>query len=57
MRTPVSDNPTTTSLDQALDVLRRTQSDDGSWAGDYSGPLFLLPMYVRRRVRSRFATR
>ncbi|MCY1033349.1 2,3-oxidosqualene cyclase [Corallococcus sp. BB11-1] len=31
---------------RARDVLRRTQEVDGSWKGDYGGPLFLSPMYV-----------
>ncbi|NOK33273.1 2,3-oxidosqualene cyclase [Corallococcus exercitus] len=31
---------------QARDVLARTQEADGSWKGDYSGPLFLAPVYV-----------
>lgn len=33
-------------LGAAIDVLVRTQSETGSWKGDYGGPLFLLPMYV-----------
>ncbi|MCP3166290.1 2,3-oxidosqualene cyclase [Myxococcus qinghaiensis] len=31
---------------RARDVLARTQEADGSWKGDYSGPLFLSPVYV-----------
>lgn len=31
---------------RARDVLARTQAADGSWKGDYSGPLFLGPVYV-----------
>ena len=34
------------SLDEALEYLRGTQHADGSWHGDYGGPLFLLPLYV-----------
>ncbi|TNE44726.1 MAG: squalene--hopene cyclase [Deltaproteobacteria bacterium] len=34
------------SIQRALDVLAETQAEDGSWRGDYGGPLFLLPMYV-----------
>jgi len=30
----------------ALDYLASHQSDEGSWKGDYGGPLFLLPMFV-----------
>ncbi|RYZ43594.1 MAG: 2,3-oxidosqualene cyclase [Myxococcaceae bacterium] len=33
-------------LQRALEVLTRTQEADGSWKGDYSGPLFLGPVYV-----------
>jgi len=29
-----------------LDYLIRTQAQDGSWHGDYGGPMFLLPLYV-----------
>jgi squalene/oxidosqualene cyclase-like protein len=29
-----------------LDHLARTQHADGSWHGDYGGPMFLLPLYV-----------
>ncbi|WP_426747068.1 2,3-oxidosqualene cyclase [Myxococcus faecalis] len=31
---------------QAREVLMRTQEADGSWKGDYSGPLFLSPLYI-----------
>jgi squalene/oxidosqualene cyclase-like protein len=30
----------------AVDGLAALQEPDGAWAGDYSGPLFLLPMYL-----------
>ncbi|MEZ4270091.1 MAG: prenyltransferase/squalene oxidase repeat-containing protein [Myxococcota bacterium] len=30
----------------ALKVARYTQADSGAWPCDYSGPLFLLPMYI-----------
>lgn len=30
----------------AFDVLRRSQTEAGSWEGDYSGPHFLLPLFV-----------
>lgn len=33
-------------IQRARDVLARTQEADGSWKGDYSGPLFLSPVYV-----------
>ncbi|RKH20261.1 2,3-oxidosqualene cyclase [Corallococcus praedator] len=33
-------------MQRARDVLARTQEADGSWKGDYGGPLFLTPVYV-----------
>lgn len=33
-------------LSRGLEHLRRTQHTDGSWHGDYGGPLFLLPLYI-----------
>ena len=34
------------SLDSAVENLRKRQEEDGHWAGDYGGPLFLLPGLV-----------
>jgi squalene/oxidosqualene cyclase-like protein len=34
------------AIDRALDNLGRLQDTDGSWPGDYGGPMFLLPMYL-----------
>jgi squalene/oxidosqualene cyclase-like protein len=34
------------SIAKGLEHLRRTQHADGSWHGDYGGPLFLLPLYI-----------
>jgi len=34
------------AIDRGLGYLRRTQDPDGSWHGDYGGPLFLLPLYI-----------
>jgi lanosterol synthase len=34
------------ALERGLENLARLQGDDGSWPGDYGGPMFLLPMYV-----------
>lgn len=34
------------ALSRAVEGLASLQEADGSWKGDYSGPLFLLPMYV-----------
>ncbi|MEI9937195.1 MAG: terpene cyclase/mutase family protein [Pseudomonadota bacterium] len=33
-------------VDKGLEYLLHTQHPDGSWHGDYGGPLFLLPLYV-----------
>src|SRR5262249_32645198 len=33
-------------VERGLDVLAATQDADGSWKGDYGGPLFLVPVYV-----------
>jgi squalene/oxidosqualene cyclase-like protein len=38
--------PRAGALDRGLELLWRTQHADGSWHGDYGGPLFLLPLYV-----------
>ncbi len=34
------------SISQGIDWLSRTQDEDGSWPGNYGGPMFLLPLYV-----------
>lgn len=34
------------AVQRAVRNLARLQGEDGAWPGDYSGPLFLLPMYV-----------
>lgn len=34
------------SLQRAAENLARRQGPDGAWAGDYGGPMFLLPMYL-----------
>jgi squalene/oxidosqualene cyclase-like protein len=34
------------AIDRAVDNLRQRQEPDGHWAGDYGGPLFLLPGLV-----------
>lgn len=36
----------TLGLRRGLQNLEQTQSPEGSWPCDYSGPMFLLPMYV-----------
>ena len=36
----------TTSLKHALNFYSSIQSEDGHWAGDYGGPLFLMPGLV-----------
>lgn len=35
-----------THFELSLDWLERAQAEDGSWRGDYGGPLFLLPLFV-----------
>jgi squalene/oxidosqualene cyclase-like protein len=39
-------NDTSKAITLALRHLQATQSPDGSWRGDYGGPVFLLPMLV-----------
>lgn len=34
------------AIRKALDFLSAQQTRDGSWQGDYGGPMFLLPMYI-----------
>ncbi|MEM1007532.1 MAG: terpene cyclase/mutase family protein [Myxococcota bacterium] len=34
------------TLERGFAFLASTQSEDGSWSGDYGGPMFLIPMYV-----------
>ena len=34
------------TMRRALENLARLQDDDGSWPGEYGGPMFLLPMYI-----------
>ncbi|NUO48774.1 MAG: terpene cyclase/mutase family protein [Polyangiaceae bacterium] len=48
MTTAVTETePTSTSpIARAVSTLARLQLDDGHWAGDYGGPLFLLPGLV-----------
>jgi squalene/oxidosqualene cyclase-like protein len=36
----------TDPFERGLEHLSRTQHADGSWHGDYGGPMFLLPLYV-----------
>jgi squalene/oxidosqualene cyclase-like protein len=37
------------AIARAVHVLDRSQRADGSWKGDYSGPLFLTPLYLAAR--------
>ena len=39
-------DPVAAAVERGLQHLVARQAEDGSWPGDYSGPLFLLPMYV-----------
>src|SRR5690348_3478403 len=34
------------AMNRAVENLARLQDADGGWAGDYGGPMFLLPMYL-----------
>ena len=34
------------TIERGLGNLARLQDSDGSWPGDYGGPMFLLPMYL-----------
>lgn len=34
------------SIAQGIDWLAQTQEPDGSWPGNYGGPMFLLPLYI-----------
>src|SRR6478735_7546247 len=44
--TPVAQRPPRSdALERGLSYLGRTQHADGSWHGDYGGPMFLLPLY------------
>jgi squalene/oxidosqualene cyclase-like protein len=40
------DDPVDRALARGLERLTALQNPDGSWCGDYGGPMFLLPMYV-----------
>ncbi|HEY4241183.1 MAG TPA: terpene cyclase/mutase family protein [Kofleriaceae bacterium] len=46
MSTAVAYSQLDRAIAAAREVLADTQSQTGSWYGDYGGPLFLLPMYV-----------
>lgn len=35
-----------TNLDLGIRWLARSQDEDGSWPGNYGGPMFLLPLYI-----------
>lgn len=34
------------AIRKGVSFLRATQREDGSWSGEYGGPMFLLPLYV-----------
>lgn len=34
------------AIERSTQLLRQTQDADGSWPGDYGGPMFLLPLFV-----------
>ena len=39
-------NTVASCIERALGNLAHRQEERGSWAGDYGGPMFLLPMYL-----------
>ncbi|KAF0698076.1 Aste57867_11283 [Aphanomyces stellatus] len=41
-----NENDVEKALRQGVDFFKQLQSDDGSWQGDYGGPMFLLPGLV-----------
>lgn len=41
-----ADDALTAAIRRGVDHLVTLQGADGSWRGDYGGPMFLLPMYV-----------
>ena len=46
---PLEDSPATAvdhTIARGVEQLAARQNPDGSWDGDYGGPMFLLPMYV-----------
>src|SRR5688500_12103517 len=47
MTSALPEQPVATSpIDRVVSTLARLQEQDGHWAGDYGGPLFLLPGLV-----------
>ncbi|MBW1808365.1 MAG: terpene cyclase/mutase family protein, partial [Deltaproteobacteria bacterium] len=42
----VDSDPVLDSIQRGLNFLASERCQDGSWRGDYGGPMFLLPMYV-----------
>lgn len=43
---PVPQSVLTDAIDRGIAFFASIQEEDGSWCGDYGGPMFLLPMYV-----------
>ncbi len=43
---PVPPQAVAHALEQGIAFLASVQETDGSWCGDYGGPMFLLPMYI-----------
>src|SRR5687767_12028852 len=43
---PFASGPVDRALARAVENLANRQEARGCWAGDYGGPMFLLPMYV-----------
>ncbi len=45
-RARISSEVLESAIDRGVNYLKKTQHSDGSWLGDYGGPMFLLPLYV-----------
>lgn len=45
----VTEEAVTTTLRRSLSFYSTIQAHDGHWAGDYGGPMFLLPGLVREK--------
>ena len=45
-RQPRREHPALGAMQRGLENLEALQDADGSWPGDYGGPMFLLPMYL-----------
>lgn len=46
----VTEEAVTTTLRRSINFYSTIQTHDGHWAGDYGGPMFLVPGLVRKKV-------